>query len=78
MRTALQTLKKSYKGKRLSDGLSIGGRKGRLTDEKINQLTRYYGAAIRSHVHDLQSMKTACWSKLNFYSSDYQSVWINS
>lgn len=71
MRTALQTLKKSYKGKKLSDGFSISGRKGRLIDEKINQLTRYYGSAIRSHVHDLHSMKAACWSMFIFYSLGY-------
>jgi hypothetical protein len=61
MRTALETLKKSYKGIKLEDGLLIGGRNGRLNDEKIHQLTVWYGSAIRSHVHDLESMKTACW-----------------
>jgi hypothetical protein len=61
MRTALETLKKSYKGKKLEDGLPSGGRNGRLTDDKIHKLTVYYGSAIRSHVNDLKSMKTACW-----------------
>lgn len=61
MRTALETLKKSYKGKKLEDGLAIGGRSGRLTDDKIHHLTVYYGSAIRSHVNDLESMKIACW-----------------
>jgi hypothetical protein len=61
MRTALETIKKSYKGAKLEDGLSIGGRNGRLTDDKIHQLTVYYGSAIRSHVNDLESMKFACW-----------------
>lgn len=61
MRTALEMLKKSYKGIKLKDGLLIGGRHGRLTDEKIHKLTVYYGSAIRSHVNDLESMKTACW-----------------
>jgi len=61
MRTALETLKRSYKGIKLEDGLAMGGRDGRLTDAKIHQLTVYYGSAIRSHVNDLESMKTACW-----------------
>jgi hypothetical protein len=61
MRTALETIKKNYKGAKLEDGLSIGGRNGRLTDDKIHQLTVYYGSAIRSHVNDLESMKVACW-----------------
>ncbi|CAF1036037.1 unnamed protein product, partial [Didymodactylos carnosus] len=55
------TLKKSYEGKKVADGLQISGRAGRLTDEKIHQLTTYYGSAIRSHVHDLKSMQAACW-----------------
>ena len=61
MRTALETLKRDYKGKKLQDGLPIGGRAGRLTDEKIHQMTVYYGSAIRSYIYDLESMKTACW-----------------
>ncbi len=66
MRTALETLKRSYRGKKLEDGLSIGGRDERLTDDKIHKLTVYYGSAIRSHVNDLESMKTACWG--SYYS----------
>jgi hypothetical protein len=50
MRTALETIKKNYKGTKLEDGLPIGGRNRRLTDDKIHQLTVYYGSAIRSHV----------------------------
>jgi hypothetical protein len=61
MRTALETIKKNYKGTKLEDGLPIGGRNGRLTDDKIHLLTIYYGSAIRSHVNDLESMKVACW-----------------
>ena len=67
MRTALETLKKQQKGKKLDDGLQIGGRSGRLTDDKIHQLTVYYGSAIRSHVNDLESMKVACWGMLCSY-----------
>jgi len=66
MRTALETLKKEYKGKKLGDNKPIGGRNGRLTDDKIHQLTVYYGSAIRSHVNDLESMKVACWGMLLF------------
>lgn len=67
MRTALETLKRTYKGIKLEDGLPIGGRNRRLTDDKIHQLTVYYGSAIRSHVNDLQSMKVACWGMLSSY-----------
>jgi hypothetical protein len=52
MRTALETLKRRYRRKKLEDSLSIGGRDGRLTD--------YCGSAIRSHVNDLESIKAAC------------------
>ena len=38
MRTALETIKKNYKGAKLEDGLPIGGRNRRLTDDKIHQL----------------------------------------
>jgi len=67
MRTALETIKKNYKGAKLEDGLSIGGRNRRLTDDKIHDLTVYYGSAIRSHVNDLESMKVACWGMLCAY-----------
>ncbi|CAF1462790.1 unnamed protein product [Adineta steineri] len=69
MRTALETLKKQYKGKQLGDGKQIGGRSGRLTDDKIHQLTVYYGSAIRSHANDLESMKAACWATFHHYNS---------
>ncbi|CAF4002462.1 unnamed protein product [Rotaria sordida] len=48
-------------GAKLEDSLPIGGRNGCLTDDKIHQLTIYYGSAIRSHVNDLESMKIVCW-----------------
>jgi hypothetical protein len=67
MRTALETIKKNYKGAKLEDGLPVGGRNGRLTDDKIHQLTVCYGSAIRSHVNDLESMKVACWGMLCSY-----------
>ena len=43
----LMNLKATTKGK-LSDGKTIGGR-GRLTEEKIKQIQRYYGLAIRQN-----------------------------
>ncbi|CAF1542337.1 unnamed protein product [Adineta steineri] len=69
MRTALETLKKKHKGDKLEDDKPIGGRSGRLTDDKIHQLTVYYGSAIRSHVNDLESMKAACWATFHHYNS---------
>ena len=48
MGTAFCTLKDSYKGRRLSDGKTIGG-KGRLTKVLMNTLQNYYGDAIRRH-----------------------------
>ena len=43
----LMNLKATTKGK-LEDGKTIGGR-GRLTEEKIKQIQRYYGLAIRQN-----------------------------
>ena len=50
--TNLRTLKKSRKGQLLEDGLKISA-KGRLTDEVVDNLQRYYGMAIRSHPNDV-------------------------
>jgi hypothetical protein len=44
--TALRKYKNDNKGKKLSDGESIGG-KGRLTDKIINRMQNFYGRAIR-------------------------------
>ena len=46
MGTQLRKLKDSMKGKKLSDGKTLGG-KNRLTDAAINTLTVYYGNATR-------------------------------
>ena len=48
-------------GKKLSDGKGIGGAK-RLTDSMIDKLQNYYGMAIRSNIHDLESMRRAVWA----------------
>jgi hypothetical protein len=46
--TALRKYKNDNKGKKLSDGKSIGG-KGRLTDKIINRMQNFYGRAIREN-----------------------------
>ena len=52
MGNALRTLKKDYKGRKLSDCKTVGG-KGRLTKERIDSFQRYYGKAIRENKDDL-------------------------
>ena len=61
--TNLRKLKKELSGKKLADGLAIGGR-GRLTDDQIDQLQAYYGIAIRGHQNDLQGMARAIWASV--------------
>lgn len=59
MGTRLRNLKKSYGNQKLSDGKTIGG-KGRLTAKVMDQLTVYYGNAIRAHAStSVQEMKNA-------------------
>ena len=65
MGKALITLKRTTKGN-LADGKPIGGR-GRLTMEKIEQLQKYYGRAIRGNLHDLEGMKKAVLAILCHY-----------
>lgn len=36
--------------------------KGRLTDEEIDQLQRYYGLAIRKNLTSVEAMKKAIWA----------------
>ena len=59
----LRKLKKDYAGKKLSDGLSLGGR-GRLTDNLIKDLQSYYGMAVRRHSNDVPAMARANWASL--------------
>lgn len=61
--TNLRNLKKELRGKKLEDGLPIGGR-GRLTDKMIDRLQAYYGMAVREHRGDLQGMCKAIWASI--------------
>ena len=56
--TGLRELKRTMKGKKLSDGKTIGGA-SRLTDKLIDTLQTYYGMAIRAHHQYLQVMAKA-------------------
>lgn len=58
--TRLRKLKKIKKEK-LSDGKGLGG-KGRLTDDKIDNLQRYYGLAIRNNPTSVDNMRRAIWA----------------
>lgn len=58
----LRKLRREMKGKVLSDGKKIGGRKGRLTDSVIDTLQNYYGEAIRRNKNDLDKMKKDVWA----------------
>lgn len=49
------------KNVKLSDDKNLGG-KGRLTDDKIDQLKRYYGLAIRRNLTSVDEMKDAVWA----------------
>ena len=60
MGTRLRKLKDSLKGRKLSDGKTIGG-KGRLTDVKIDQITSYYDwNAIRANKGNLTKLGRQC------------------
>ena len=61
--TGLRKLKKEQCGEKLEDGLGLSGR-GRLTEDAIDRLQAYYGIAIRSNTHNLQSMCKAIWASL--------------
>jgi hypothetical protein len=54
--TALRKYKNDRKGKKLSDGKTVGG-KGRLTDKVIDKMQNYYGKAIRGNKGNLEGMK---------------------
>ena len=61
MGTRLRKLKADNRGKKLADGKTLGG-KGRLTDVQIDQITTYYGNAIRANKHNLEGMRKAIWA----------------
>ena len=54
---------KSYHGRTLPNGKTIGG-KGRLTDDRIKRFQQYYGKAIRINLGNLEGMKNAVWAIL--------------
>ncbi|KYN50510.1 hypothetical protein ALC57_00149 [Trachymyrmex cornetzi] len=57
MGTRLRKLKKTVKG--------LGGKgKGKLTDKVIDQLTIYYGLAIRRNPNSLEKMRNDIWATL--------------
>lgn len=61
MGTRLRKLKKEKGAEKLSDGKTISG-KGRLTDNVINQLSSYYGNAIRQNSNSTKDMRNAIWA----------------
>lgn len=72
MGTRLRNLKKSYGNKKLSDGKTIGGR-GRLTAKVIDELTVYYGNAIRANCSSsVKAMSDAIWATFYHKSSTDQ------
>jgi hypothetical protein len=56
--TALRKYKSDMKGKKLSDGKTVGG-KNRLTDKVIDRMQNFYGKAIRENKGDLEGMQTS-------------------
>ena len=61
MWSRLRKMKKENKG--------VGGKgKGKLTDQLIKQLTKFYGLAIRRNSDSIKDMKNAIWASLEHYS----------
>lgn len=48
-------------GQKMSDGGRVEGR-GRLSDNVIDKMQKYYGRAIRETSGDLNKMKTRIWA----------------
>ena len=61
MGAALRNFKNKNKGRKLSDGGSLGG-SGRLTDAVIDSFQNYYGYAIRNKSNGIESMTRAVWA----------------
>ena len=59
MGTRLRRKKQELSKVPLADGKTI---RGRLPENVINQLTEYYGQAIRSNEHNLDDMQKAVWA----------------
>ena len=64
----LRRKKKDMKGKKLSDGKTIGGR-NRLTDNLIDSFQRYYGKALRQNKGNLANMQKAVKAIWHHYAS---------
>lgn len=62
MGSRLRKLKATYGSKKLSDGKPIGSR-GRLTDNAINDIQKFYGFAIRRNIGSIKNMKKAVWGE---------------
>lgn len=63
MGNRLQQLKNSMRKKKLADRKPLSG-KGRLTDSLINQLTIYYGKAIRDNKDSIAEIHKAIWATI--------------
>ena len=68
MGTGLRALLRDYKGKKLDDGKSLGGR-GRLTMQVIDSFQVFYGIAPRSNKGDPQEMGRGTKAILHHYAS---------
>lgn len=64
----LRKIKRDWKGKKLSDGKTIGGR-NRLTDNLIDTFQRYYGNALRKTKGNLPGMQKAVKAIWHHYAS---------
>lgn len=61
-KTVEDTVVKTGKNAGKKRNLKILGGKGKLTGKVIDNLTRYYGAAIRNNCDSLEGMKNAIWA----------------
>ena len=61
MGTRLHTLSINMRGKKLSDGLGVGGQH-RLTDKMIDKMQNFYGQCVRNSDSDIISMKNSIWA----------------
>ena len=61
--TALRNYTKSVKGPglKMSDGGKVDSR-GRLTDNVVDEMQKYYGRAIRENIANLEEMKNGIWA----------------
>ena len=69
MGTGLREYKRKNRGRKLSDGKTVGGT-NRLTDEVIDKIQNFYGQAIRNNCGDLEGMKNDIWAIYGHMISD--------